>query len=125
MPEIDQVLSDVAGEGVEVLFTPHLMPMDRGILSTCYANPVGALTLDKVREVLAEAYQHEPFVQVVDAPPTTKHVTGSNHCHLYPAIVRGRVVVVSVIDNLIKGASGAAVQNFNIMFGYDETTALL
>lgn len=125
MPEIDQVLSDVGGGHVATLFTPHLMPMDRGILSTCYATPTVGIEAESVRACLRQAYADEPFVQFVESPPTTKQVAYTNHCHLYATIVRGRVVVVSVIDNLIKGASGAAVQNFNLMFGYDETTALV
>ncbi len=125
MPEIDQVLSEAAGWEVSTIFTPHLMPMDRGILSTCYAEPTARVEIEDVRRGLRDFYANEPFVQVVDAPPTTKQVAHTNHCHLYATMVRGRVVVVSVIDNLIKGASGAAVQNFNLMFGYDETTALI
>ena len=128
MPEIDQVLSAAAGTALEVVFTPHLVPMDRGILSTCYALPAahaGELTAGVVNQTLADYYRDEPFVQVVDELPATKHVTGSNRCHLTARLVRGRVVVVSVIDNLIKGASGAAVQNFNLMHQFDETTALL
>lgn len=131
MPEIDQVLSKAAAQGpigktaVEVVFTPHLVPMDRGEMCTCYATPATNVTEDQLRACLADFYQNEPFVKVVDAPPSTKHVSGTNRCHVYAKLVRGRAVVVSVIDNLIKGASGAAVQNFNLMNGFDETTALL
>lgn len=125
MPEIDQVLSDQAGGSVEVVFTPHLIPMDRGELCTCYAAPVGEADGAALQSALCEYYRNEPFVDVVDAPPSTKHVTGSNRCHVYATTVRGRAVVVSAIDNLIKGASGAAVQNFNLMHGIEETTALL
>lgn len=124
MPEIDQVLSDVSGSSVETVFTPHLVPMDRGILSTCYARPAEGVTAEQVQEALRDYYASEPFVHVVDELPATKHVAGSNRCHLTTRMVRGNVVVVSVIDNLIKGASGAAVQNFNLMYGFDETTAL-
>ncbi len=125
MPEIDQVLSDSAGESLEVLFTPHLVPMDRGILSTCYAMPTSQTDSDTIHQVLADYYREEPFVEVVESPPATKQVTGTNRCHLSARVVRGRVIVVSVIDNLIKGASGAAVQNFNLMHGLEETTALI
>lgn len=125
MPEIDQILSNVSGNRVEVMFTPHLVPMDRGILSTCYARPTRDLTAQQVQETLRDYYANEPFVHVVDDPPATKHVAGSNRCHLTARVVRGNVIVVSAIDNLIKGASGAAVQNFNLMNGFDETTALV
>lgn len=124
MPEIDQLLSDAAGRPVEVLFTPHLVPMDRGILSTCYATPTSAVTTDDVNHTLTEFYRSEPFVAVVADPPATKHVAGTNRCHLTARVARGRVMVISVIDNLMKGASGAAVQNFNLMHGFDETLAL-
>ncbi|MCO6043364.1 N-acetyl-gamma-glutamyl-phosphate reductase [Aeoliella sp. ICT_H6.2] len=125
MPEIDQMLTEAAGESVEVLFTPHLVPMDRGILSTCYATPVGDVDTEGLMACLRETYADEPFVDVVDKPPTTKHVAFTNRCHLTARVVRGRALVISVIDNLIKGASGAAVQNFNLMQGYKETTALI
>ena len=124
MPEIDRVLSMASDQTVEVLFTPHLVPMDRGILSTIYATPKGDATPASVMAALKEAYANEPFVSAVDAPPATKHVTHTNRCHVYGTVVRGKVLLVSVIDNLIKGASGAAVQNFNLMCGFDETTAL-
>lgn len=125
MPEIDQFLTEAAGEPVEVLFTPHLVPMDRGILSTCYATPIGDATTETLMAALREAYADEPFVDVVDAPPTTKHVAYTNRCHITARVVRGRALVISAIDNLIKGASGAAVQNFNLMNGFKETTALV
>jgi len=125
MPEIDQVLGDAAGASLEVLFTPHLVPMDRGILSTCYAQPTAQADGQAVAAALAEFYQDEPFVHAVGAPPSTKHVTGTNRCHVSAHVVRGRVVVVSAIDNLLKGAAGAAVQNFNLMYGYEEAVALI
>jgi N-acetyl-gamma-glutamyl-phosphate reductase len=124
MPEIDQVLSDLSGDAVEVVFTPHLVPMDRGILTTCYAEPDRQLSTEVLLETLRTYYAQEPFVHVTDDLPATKHVAGTNRCHLTARLVRGKVVVVSVIDNLIKGASGAAVQNFNLLYEFDETTAL-
>jgi N-acetyl-gamma-glutamyl-phosphate reductase len=125
MPEIDQVLSDAAGGSVEVVFTPHLIPMDRGILSTCYATPNRELTQEQVLDMLRKYYANEPFVRVTEALPATKHVAHTNFCDITARVVRGRVVLVSAIDNLIKGASGAAVQNFNLMHGLPETTSLL
>jgi N-acetyl-gamma-glutamyl-phosphate reductase len=125
MPEIDQILSDAAGQRVEVIFTPHLVPMDRGILSTCYAIPTGATSTEALLSLYREFYAGEPFVRVLSGLPATKHVSGTNFCDLTARGVRGRVVVLSAIDNLLKGASGAAVQNFNLMSGVPETTALL
>lgn len=133
MPEIDQILSRVAlsaegadGSGlVQVVFTPHLTPMDRGEMCTCYAAPAGDVTSESLNEALHEQYDAEPFVSVVDTPPGTKDVAHTNRCHVFARCVRDRVVVVSVIDNLIKGASGAAVQNFNLMHGFEETVGLI
>ena len=124
MPEMDQFLTDAAGSTVEVIFTPHLVPMDRGILTTAYATPTGNISEKELKACLQTFYAEEPFVNVVDTPPSTKHVAGTNRCHLFGTTYRKRVVVVSVIDNLIKGASGAAVQNFNLMHGFEETLAL-
>ncbi|TWT48671.1 N-acetyl-gamma-glutamyl-phosphate reductase [Botrimarina hoheduenensis] len=127
MPEIDQVLSRVAGGrsgAVEVVFTPHLVPMDRGEMCTSYALPAADVTTESLNAALHAAYDNEPFISVVQTPPGTKDVAHSNRCHVYTRLVRGRVIVVSVIDNLIKGASGAAIQNFNLMHGLDETIAL-
>lgn len=125
MPEIDQVLGDAAGTELEVLFTPHLSPMNRGILSTCYARPTDASTPDALADALADFYRDEPFVNAVASAPSTNHVTGTNRCHISAHVARGQVVVVSVIDNLLKGAAGAAVQNFNLMHAIEETTALV
>jgi N-acetyl-gamma-glutamyl-phosphate reductase len=124
-PEIDQILGLAAGTKIEVVFTPHLIPMDRGILTTAYAQPVASVDQNDLLHAFQEMYAGEPFVHVVEHLPGTKEVSGTNFCHVTVRLVRGRVVVVSCIDNLIKGASGAAVQNFNLMFGFPETTALL
>jgi len=123
-PEIDQILSTVAAAQVEVIFTPHLIPMDRGILTTTYSHPIGEVSEEKVLQVLRDFYAEEPFVRVIDHLPGTKDSAGTNFCDLTARVVRGRVITISCIDNLIKGASGAAVQNFNLMYGYPETTAL-
>ncbi len=123
-PEIDQILSTVAGTKVEVIFTPHLVPMDRGILTTTYSRPARELSEDEVLEVLRDFYADEPFVRVIDHLPGTKDSLGTNYCDITARVVRGRVITISCLDNLIKGASGAAVQNFNLMYGYAETTAL-
>lgn len=125
MPEIDQVLTDVADADVKVVFTPHLVPMDRGILSTCYATPTGEFNESSLLDIFEEFYADEPFVRVSKHLPATKHVSDTNFCDITVRSVRGRIIVLSAIDNLIKGASGAAVQNFNLMHGFKETTALL
>ena len=127
-PEIEQALSAVADAPVMVNFTPHLMPMNRGILSTIYVRLANGGSPDGLRETLAARYDGEPFVRVVPAgvAPATRHVRGSNHCLIgvFPDRLPGRAIVVSVLDNLVKGASGQAVQNMNLVFDLPETTAL-
>jgi len=125
MPEIEQNLSVYSGQPSEVVFTPHLVPMDRGIFSTCYSLPAKAATQDELLEFLREFYKDEPFVRVRSDIPTTKHVAHTNRCDMTVRVVKDRVLAIACIDNLIKGASGAAVQNFNLMYQFDETTALL
>jgi N-acetyl-gamma-glutamyl-phosphate reductase len=124
-PEIEQALSDVAGEPVEVIFTPHLIPMDRGILSTIYATPRRPLTQDQLYELFRSFYAEAPFVRVVPHLPSTKDSLGTNFLDIAVRVVRGRILVVAAEDNLIRGASGVAVQNFNRMYGFEERTALL
>ncbi len=123
-PEIEQVLSTASGHDVQVIFTPHLVPMDRGILSTAYSRPRGAVNEQQALDALRQFYADEPFVRVVDHLPGTKDTAGTNYCHITARLVRDRVITISCLDNLIKGAAGAAVQNFNLMYGYDETTGL-
>ena len=123
-PEIEQIIARVSGKDVSVIFTPHLVPMDRGILSTAYSRPVGAVTEEKLFETLRHFYADQPFVRVVDHLPGTKDTSGTNYCDITVRLVRGRVITISCLDNLIKGASGAAVQNFNLMYGFPETMAL-
>ena len=107
-----------------MIFTPQLVPMDRGILTTAYARPTGPISEEKLMQTLDAFYADEPFVRVVEHLPGTKDCASTNYCDITARLVRGRVMTISCIDNLIKGASGAAVQNFNLMFGYPETTAL-
>jgi N-acetyl-gamma-glutamyl-phosphate reductase len=123
-PEINQILSTASASDVRVIFTPHLVPMDRGILSTAYSVPKAPVTDEKVLDVLRTFYRDEPFVRVVDHLPATKDSAYTNFCDITARVVDGRVITISCIDNLIKGASGAAVQNFNLMYGFSETTAL-
>ncbi len=128
VPEIEQGLGEAAGRAVTVNFTPHMMPMNRGILATIYVRCAGGATIDAMREVLARAYEDEPFVTLLPAGavPATHHVRGSNHCHiaLYQDRLPGRAIILAVIDNLVKGASGQAVQNMNVMLGLPETSGL-
>jgi N-acetyl-gamma-glutamyl-phosphate reductase len=124
-PEIQEVLTVLAGTKIDLIFTPHLVPMDRGILTTAYATRMDTRTETDLLELLRETYRNCPFVRVLDALPATKNTAHSNFCDLSLRVVGGRVVVLSSIDNLVKGASGAAVQNLNLMFGFPETMALL
>jgi N-acetyl-gamma-glutamyl-phosphate reductase len=125
--EMEQELRALApGDLAPVEFVPHLVPMTRGILATCHVRttrPVDQVELDAL---YAAAYEGEPFVRLVDAPPATKHVLGSNECRIHVrALPRsGRVVAIAVIDNLVKGAAGQAVQAFNVAFGLSETAGL-
>lgn len=125
MPEIDQIIARFSGATISTVFTPHLIPMDRGIISTIYVKPSSEVTAEKLQSTLAEFYANEPFVRVTQATPTTKDVAHTNFCDVSVSQCRDLIVIVSALDNLIKGASGAAVQNFNLMFGFDETTSLL
>ena len=131
IPEIEQNLSDVAGESIRVTFTPHLAPMTRGILATCYARLKDETqTADDITNALRETYDQDaaPFVVVRDPGdlPGTKDVYGSNFCHLSAAVDArtGTVIVVSALDNLVKGAAGQAVQNMNVMCALPETAGL-
>ena len=124
-PEIEQTLSEVAGEPIEVIFTPHLIPMDRGIFSTIYAVPHRPMSEAQLLELYREYYRKAPFVRVVDHLPATKDCWGTNFLDVTVRMVRGRIVVLACEDNLIRGASGVAVQNFNRMYGHLEATALL
>ena len=125
LPEINQYLSLAAGTPLKVIFTPHLTPMDRGILTVAYAKPTRSISQAELLDVLRTFYQNEPFVQIVEHLPATKDVAMTNNCHITARVVGGRVMTIAVIDNLVKGASGSAVQNFNLMFGYEETLALV
>lgn len=124
-PEMEQVLSDVAGEAIEVLFTPHLVPMDRGIFSTIYAQPRRPIAERELLEMYRSYYAQAPFVRVVEHLPATKDCAGTNFFDVTLRVARDAVIVLACEDNLVRGASGVAVQNFNRMFGHEERTALL
>lgn len=127
-PEIEQGLSEAAGRPVQVTFTPHLMPMSRGILSTIYVKLAAGKTVADLRAALQNAYAGEPFARLLDEGvlPATRFVRGSNLCvmNVFADRALGRAIVISAEDNLVKGASGQAVQNMNIMFGLPETTGI-
>ena len=127
-PEIEQELSAVASEPVRVTFTPHLVPMTRGILSTVYMRLTEEISTEEALNMYAKFYEHEPFVRVlpIGTYPQTKAVLGSNYCDVgleVDARTR-RIVAMAAIDNLGKGAAGAVVQNLNLMFGFKETDGL-
>lgn len=127
-PEIEQTLSDVAGRTVTVTFTTHLVPMTRGIMCTAYAAVSGAAGVDEFLAAYREYYAGRPFVRIRERGkfPATKEVWGSNYCDIGIAVDErtGRATIISVIDNLVKGAAGQAIQNLNIMMGWDETLGL-
>ena len=127
-PEIEQELSAVAGEKVTLTFTPHLVPMTRGILSTVYARLKNPLDTDTLLETYSTFYSDEPFIRVLekDNYPQTKAVLGSNYCDIGLEVDERtqRIVAMAALDNLGKGAAGAALQNLNLMFNYDETDGL-
>ena len=127
MAELDQEFSLAAGREVIVSFTPHLVPMNRGILSTIYVRGLKQSAED-LHAILSKAYAHEPFVHVLPfgEMPQTRHVRGGNFTFVGVAKdrVEGRAIICSALDNLTKGASGQAVQNMNLMLGYPETIGL-
>ena len=128
MAELDQEFSLAAGRTVTVTFTPHLVPMNRGILSTIYVRGVGGRTPEELHTILSDTYRAEPFVHVLPfgEMPQTRHVRGSNMTFIGVAAdrIKGRAVIGSALDNLVKGASGQAVQNMNLMLGFPETMGL-
>jgi N-acetyl-gamma-glutamyl-phosphate reductase len=127
-PEIDQVLTAVArgrGDPVEVVFTPHLVPMDRGIFATIYAQPKVPVTEHEMLALYRSFYASSLFIRVSGHLPATKDSAFTNYCDITVRVVRGRIVVLACLDNLIKGAAGVAVQNLNLMLGCPEETALL
>lgn len=126
-PEIAQELSALHGDGqLQVTFVPHLVPMTRGIHATCYARLARDVSRSELRDLYSAFYAGAPFTHVVDAPPHTKHTTGSNTCLVYPAADErnGMLVAVAVLDNLMKGAAGQAIENVNIMFGLPQSAGL-
>lgn len=124
--EIEQELSSLAGSQIKVSFTPHIVPMTRGILATCYANLTKSLNTMDALDLYSAHYKNEPFVYVNEQMPRTKHTLGSNQCRIGLAVDQrtNRITIVSVLDNLGKGMAGQAIQNMNLMFGLPETSGL-
>ncbi|MCH8119011.1 MAG: N-acetyl-gamma-glutamyl-phosphate reductase [Planctomycetes bacterium] len=124
MPEMEQIAGDIAGCDVRILFQPHVGPFDRGILSTVYCQPKKNLSNEEMSKLYNDFYTDEPFVQICKDAPAVKDVAGTNYCHIFVTCVKGKVVCFSAIDNLVKGASGQAIQNMNIVFGLEENSGL-
>jgi N-acetyl-gamma-glutamyl-phosphate reductase len=125
LPEIVQELQ-TESLPLSVTFVPHLIPMSRGILTSCYAGLRSEISVEGIREIYRDFYRDEPFVRVVDRPPQTKHTLGSNFCLVHPTVdlQAGRLVVISCLDNLMKGGAGQALQNMNLMLGFPEVMGL-
>jgi N-acetyl-gamma-glutamyl-phosphate reductase len=127
-PEIEQVLSDLAGKKIQLSFVPHLLPISRGILTTAYADLSENLSLEDLRQAYRDFYRNEPFIRLREEMNRVSlgAVVGSNFCDIGVFLDDrlNRAIVVSVIDNLVKGAAGQAIQNFNLLFGFEETLGL-
>lgn len=128
-PEIEEQLSYASGKEAKIIFTPHLVPMNRGILVTAYAKLTKSVTYNEVKEIYDSCYNNEKFVRVLDEGvcPETRWVEGSNFADVNFKIDErtNSIIMMGAIDNLVKGAAGQAVQNMNLMFGFDETEGLL
>jgi N-acetyl-gamma-glutamyl-phosphate reductase len=123
-PEIEQGLRRL-GANAQLSFVPHLLPLDQGLLASCYVDLAEPLSGDELHALYLERYRSDPFVEVVDVPPGVRDVRDSNLCRLHPAVLsERRVAIFAAIDNLWKGASGQAVQNLNLMLGFEETEGL-
>lgn len=125
-PEIENTLYTYSGYSTEILFTPHLLPIDRGILTTTYSTPKKEVNSEIVEELFHSVYEKEHFVRVFDSPPSLKNIRGSNYCDIHAVYDERthKIITISTIDNLVKGAAGQAVQNMNIVFGLIESTGL-
>lgn len=124
--EIQETLSELSGENSTVQFTPHLLPVDRGILTSIYSIPAGKISDEEVKELFRQYYQEEPFIRLREKPPEIKQVRGTNYTDIAAFFDdrTGNILVFTAIDNLVKGAAGQAVQNMNLMMGFDEKEAL-
>ena len=128
-PEIDQMLNHVSGLEAKVSFTPHLIPMNRGMIATCYVKLADGVSIQGLRQAYKARYADEPFVHLENegVVPQTRHIKASNHCRIgvFADRRQDRAIIISVIDNLTKGSSGQAIQNYNVSQGWDEGLGLL
>ncbi len=124
--EIKQMLDRFSEQDITLQFTPHLLPVDRGILSTIYVQPTSNIALAPLKQLYLNFYDNKPFVRLCENPPAIKDVRASNYCDIYVDYdpLTNNIILISVIDNLVKGAAGQSVQNMNIMFGFDEREGL-
>ena len=124
--EIEEVMNKLGNGKAKVQFTPHLLPVDRGIISTIYSKPRNGIDVHKLRETYEAYYTDEPFIRLVDKSPELKDVRGTNYCDIFVTYDErtGNIITISAIDNLVKGAAGQAVQNMNLLFGWPEITGL-
>src|SRR5204863_8370191 len=125
-PEIAQEAAALLGKAPRITFTPHLIPMNRGLIASCYAPLRPGKSAEDVASAYAREYAEEPFVRVIDTYPATKATLGSNWCLVHALVdeENSRLVAFAALDNPVKGAAGSALQNFNARFGYPETTGL-
>lgn len=123
-PEMEQALNALSQRKSKVLFIPHLVPMDRGIFATVVATPTKDINQTDLSNHFKSYYSLNPFIRIVPSLPATKNTTNTNFIDIYPTVARGKVVVLACLDNLIRGASGVAVQNFNIMNGWSQKIGL-
>lgn len=126
MPEIERTLDAcIRGGKSNVLFVPHLIPMERGILATIYLRPKQPLSVEHAHQVFAKAYENEPFIRLRSGSPATADVARTNFCDIGVHVAKSRIIVLSAIDNMVKGAAGQAIQNMNVMFDLPETAGLM
>jgi N-acetyl-gamma-glutamyl-phosphate reductase len=120
-------LEQVMGSELPITFTPHLVPLDQGLLASCYVTPAQGISAEEVRELFEDFYRDEPFIEIADGPPGVREVRDTNLCRVYATVepATGRVLAFGAIDNLWKGAAGQAVQDLNLMLGLEETSGLL
>lgn len=124
VPEMEHAMKIVSGESVNIVFVPHLIPVNRGLISTIYLPLLSHVTAGMVTSLLLEYEKQNPFVRIVDSPPSSAHVRGTNRVDIHAAMGKELVVVMTAIDNLVKGAAGQAIQSMNLVIGEDETLGL-
>ncbi len=126
-PEIKFILEKIAGHQIDLTFVPHLIPMNKGLLTTIYLSLNKEMKTEEILDLYQEFYSSQPFVKILPKGkfPQTREVVGTNYCSIGVTLAKNKAIIISALDNLIKGAAGQAVQNMNIMYGWDETAGLL